>query len=112
MASGAPYDEAAKAAGVSSKTVYRRNKDQVFRERVEQLKQERARQITGGLLGLGVSAISQLAQLLESDDERIRVQAVKLVLDQNRHYRDREIIEEIAIRLKQVELEVQRRFGS
>jgi hypothetical protein len=88
LASGVSPAGAAKLAGVSEATCYRRLADPSFRQRVEAARSlfwERAL----GILSKGAAeSATVLRRLLRSDDGRIKLQAAKVLLEQGIKVRD------------------------
>jgi hypothetical protein len=80
LAAGKPIAQAAKEGQVCTKTVRRRLDDPDFRRKVDRLKAEAVSQGVA-LLGRSVTgAAVELARLLKSDDEKIRLQAAKEIV--------------------------------
>jgi len=78
---GAHAENAAVVAGISERTVYRRLADPVFRGRVDQARELLRESILARLTDAGLDAIGALETLMhESDDDRIRLQSAKTLL--------------------------------
>jgi len=73
--------DAARLARVSERTVYRRLKDEAFVQRVNQARTSLLQQAVGRLAKAVPKASDVLDKLLDSEDERVRLQAAKAVLD-------------------------------
>src|SRR5438128_1740636 len=81
LACGNTAKEAAEKAGVGERTVYRRLADQEFMARVNQARNLMIGQAVGRLSLTCAKAAETLEKLLDSDNERIRLQAAKAILD-------------------------------
>src|SRR5262245_53274724 len=81
LAGGAEVAEAARQAGCSARTAYRRLADPQFRRRVAELRGRAVEQSLGKVTGVLTVAADKLRGLLGSDDERVRLSAVKLVFE-------------------------------
>ncbi len=80
LAGGSIVEDAARSAGISPRTAYRRLADPAFSARVDELREEAVRQALGRLSALGTQAAGVLQGLLHSEDERVRLAAVRTVL--------------------------------
>lgn len=79
---GSHAENAAKVAGVSERTVYRRLADPGFRLRLESARESLRDSILSRLSDAASDAISILRELMEeSEDEKTRLQAAKALLD-------------------------------
>jgi len=81
LASGCHVENAAKLAGISQRTAYRRLSDPIFRSQLQQARQDLREAILARLADAGHDAIDTLWRLLESNDESIRLKAAKSLLD-------------------------------
>jgi hypothetical protein len=81
LAQGKTNAEAAKAAGVSERTIYRRLAEPPFRRRVRAIRAEMLREAIGRLAALRNDAIDALAGLLKGAKEQVRLRAAKTILD-------------------------------
>ncbi len=88
LAAGVSPGGAAKLAGVSEATVYRRLADPVFRHRVEDARAELWKRAMSVLSKSAVEGAIVLRRLLRNDDAKIRLQAAKIVLEQVIKVRD------------------------
>jgi hypothetical protein len=84
LAGGATVEGAARSAGVSPRTAYRRLDDPAFRGRVDEIRADMVRLATGRLAALGTEMIETLRALLGSKDDRIRLAAVRAGLAEMR----------------------------
>lgn len=82
LASGTPVEQAAKAAGVSKRTAYRRLADPRFAARLAQARDELISSALGELVEGASKAVQTLLALLDADDERVRLAAAKGHLEQ------------------------------
>jgi hypothetical protein len=80
LAGGATVEAAARSAGVSPRTAFRRSADPAFRALVDDFRAETVRQFVGQLSALGTSAVGALGELLQSEDQRVRLAAVRVAL--------------------------------
>jgi hypothetical protein len=81
LASGESIKEAALQAKMSERTVYRRLRNESFVQRVNQARTSMLQQAVGRLAKAVPKASEVLDKLLDSASERIRLQAVKVVID-------------------------------
>jgi hypothetical protein len=81
IVSGCHIENAARVAGISQRTAYRRLSDPAFRSQVQSARQDLRESILARLADAGHDAISSLWGLLQSDDESIRLKAAKVLLD-------------------------------
>jgi hypothetical protein len=81
LAQGKTVAAAAESVGISERTVYRRLSEPSFRRRVRDLRGEMVQSAIGRLTTLSGHALDELEQLLKNADGKIRMRAVKLVLD-------------------------------
>lgn len=87
LATGATVADAAKLAGVSERTAYRRLEDEGFRLLVAQLGSQIARRTYHRLTGLLEDAVAALEDLLQKrTPPQVRLSAAKLVLELRRLY--------------------------
>jgi hypothetical protein len=100
LASGVSPAAAAKLAGVSEATCYRRLADPSFRQRVEAARSAFWARALGILSRGAAESATVLRRLLRSDDGRLKLQAAKVLLEQGIKVRD---VVEIAQRLAALE---------
>ncbi len=81
LAGGASVRAAARKTGLSERTIYRRQTRTGFAALVQQLRQEMLRQAASRLVRMTGKAVHKLNQLLDSSDERVSLQACKLVVE-------------------------------
>lgn len=81
LASGDSVKDAARQAGCSERTVYRRLRNESFVQRINQARTSMLQQAVGRLAKAVPKASEVLDRLLDSPSERIRLQAVKVVID-------------------------------
>jgi len=82
LAAGAPVDQAAKTAGLSRRTAYRRLADPGFARRLAQARDELISNALGELVECASEAVATLRALLSASDERVRLGAAKCTLEQ------------------------------
>jgi transposase len=88
LAAGVIPAGAAKLAGVSEATAYRRLANPAFRQRVEDARAELWKRASAVLSKSAVEGAIVLRRLLRSDDAKVRLQAAKIVLEQGMKVRD------------------------
>jgi transposase len=88
LAAGVSPAGAAKLAGVSEATAYRRLATPAFRQRVEDARAELWKRAMSVLSKSAVEGAIVLRRLLRSDDAKIRLAAAKIVLEQGLRVRD------------------------
>ena len=77
---GATVKEAAKAAGISERTAYRRRNDEEFRRESRKLAAISFQDAAGQLLFLSTKAVAKAGNLLDSDSDQIQLGAIRIVL--------------------------------
>jgi len=82
FAAGCAVEEAAKRAGTSSRTAYRRLANPSFARRLAHARDEILSAALGELVDSVSEAITTLRSLLNASDERIRLAASKATLEQ------------------------------
>ena len=82
LAAGSTVEDAAKAAGLSSRTAYRRLADPGFARRLAQTRDELISNALGELVDCASEAVATLRALLSASDERVRLSAAKSTLEQ------------------------------
>jgi hypothetical protein len=108
LAAGVSPAGAAKLAGVSEATTYRRLANPTFRQRVEDARAELWKRAMAVLSKSAVEGAIVLRRLLRSDDSKIRLQAAKIVLEQGIKVQD---MVEIAQRVAALEKIAEARNG-
>jgi hypothetical protein len=105
LGNGASYARAAKIAKTSSKTVYRKMRDdRTFRRRVEERTQEHVREVVGGLGALAHDAIEVLrTRMFDGSNPAEQLRAAGLVFSQLVKFRQ---VAEFENRLREVEVQV------
>lgn len=82
LVSGCHVENAAKSAGISERTAYRRLADPEFKEKIDQARRSLRESILAKLADAGHDAIAVLMDLMHSaEDEVTRLKAAKAVLD-------------------------------
>lgn len=82
LASGVSVEVAAKMAGISIRTAYRRLSDPAFARRLTEARDELMRQTLAELIDSASEAVATLRGLLKSPDDRVKLNAAKSTLDQ------------------------------
>lgn len=82
LASGSSVEDAAKAAGVSVRTAYRRLADPLFARRLAEARDELISGALSELVQSASEAVATLRALLNASDERVRLGAAKSTLEQ------------------------------
>jgi hypothetical protein len=88
LASGVSPATAAKLAGISEATCYRRLADEAFRQRVDAARSSFWERALGILSKGATESATALRKLLHSEDGRLQLQAAKIVLEQGIKVRD------------------------
>jgi hypothetical protein len=108
LAGGGSNTDAAKAAGVSKRTVLRWRADEVmFADQVETIRSEMLTEAAGLLAHTTAAAAGKLAEIIESGDDRHALTASRIVLEMASRYRIDQALEhrisslEIAAGLRQ-----------
>ena len=88
LAAGQSNADAAKAAGVTTRTVTRWRADEVaFADRIEDLRSEMLTEAAGLLAHATTAASRKLAEIIEEGEERHQLTAARVVLDMASRYR-------------------------
>ena len=101
LAGGATVQEAARSAGVSESTVYRRLNDGVFRQRVAEARSEMLSRAVGTLARVSTAAAVTLAQLLKAEAESVRLGAARSVLEMAVKFHETEQLEQRIAQLEE-----------
>jgi hypothetical protein len=110
LAAGRSVLQAAQAAGLSERTVYRRLASPAFQRRLAALRDELITAALGELVCCASQAVSKLRALLEARDERVQLQAARALLDQALRLREAVALEQrLAALERQAERERTRR---
>ena len=80
LAQGLSVRQAAKAAGVSERTAHRRRKDVKLQRRVKGLRHAEFQRVAGQISMAAQEAVPALCELLKSEKESTRLQAVRIAL--------------------------------
>jgi hypothetical protein len=100
LASGCTVRDAAREAGCGERTVHTWLTDPAFRNRVSQVRTELFGRAVGRLSRLAGRAADSLGELLEAQNESVRLQAAKTILEAGARLRE---ALELAQRLDDVE---------
>lgn len=87
LASGRSVNEAAKAAGISRATVYRRLEESDFKNELDRVRRETLDRTTAQLSEAGLAAVKTLRELLKSGKELVRLSAARCILEVGDRYR-------------------------
>jgi hypothetical protein len=102
LAAGQGSADAAKAAGVTSRTVARWRADEVaFADRIEDLRSEMLTEAAGLLAHTTTAAAHKLAEIIDTGEERHQLTASRVVLEMASRYRVDQALES---RIKSLEL--------
>ena len=82
LAAGSPVEQAARSAGLSTRTAYRRLAEPGFARRLAQARDELISSALGELVECASEAVATLRALLSAGDERVRLGAAKSTLEQ------------------------------
>jgi hypothetical protein len=82
LAAGSSVEQAARSAGLSARTAYRRLADPSFARRLAQARDELISSALGELVECASEAVATLRALLSASDERVRLGAAKSTLEQ------------------------------
>ncbi len=94
LASGGSNTDAAKAAGVTSRTVARWRADELaFADRIEDLRSEMLTEAAGLLAAATTAAAARLAEIIEVGEERHQLTASRLVLELASRYLNDQALE-------------------
>jgi transposase len=93
-ASGTSLREAARTAGISESTAYRRLKDPAFRRRISEIRTSFLNQAVGLLCEDATKAVSTLKELLSARSESVRLSAARAILELGPKLREQTELEE------------------
>lgn len=100
IARGLSVPEAADTAGLSERTAYRRLNAPDFREEVSKLRRLAWERAASRLSDVATKAVDTLAQLMESGDEKLKLQAAVKCLELGSSFREILDLEERLSRLE------------
>ena len=110
LAAGQSSADAAKAAGVTTRTVTRWRADEVaFADRIEDLRSEMLTEAAGLLAHATTAAARKLAEIIEEGAERHSLTASRIVLEMASRYRVDQALE---IRIRSLEIAAGVRQGN
>lgn len=81
LAAGSTTKDAAKTAGVSESTIYRRLREPEFRGAVSEARRVMIEQAVGALSDASSAAVTTLKGLLEADAETVKLGAARAILE-------------------------------
>ncbi len=108
LAKGLAVAQAATAAGVAVRTAFEWRADPAFAARVKELRGELFAQAVGILASVNGLAAAKIGCLIQSDDEKVALAAVKATLELGRSLRETEDLQE---RLAELEERLRAREG-
>jgi len=94
IASGTSLREAARSAGISESTAYRRLKDPAFSRRVSEIRTSFLSEAVGRLSEAANEAVSTLKALLTARSESVRLSAARTILELGPKLREQAELEE------------------
>jgi len=104
LAAGGTSTEAAKAAGVTVRTIRRwRNDEPRFADSVDDARSQMLAEAAGILAASSTVAALRLAEIVQSEEERHALTAARVVLDQASRYKNDQALED---RISALELAV------
>ena len=81
LARGDTFDQAAEAAGVNRRTVYRWRKNPRFAAKVRQIRDEMVSEAAGRLAATITAGINALVKLLDDENPAVRLRAATEIID-------------------------------
>jgi hypothetical protein len=112
LAGGATVEAAAALCEVSERTIYRRLKDPAFKARVAQARADLVERSLGHLSLGAVDAAVTLRNLLEAEDNRVKLGAARAILELGLKVRDSVEIEARLRTLEEQQALQERRAGT
>jgi AcrR family transcriptional regulator len=109
LASGITVEDAAARTKVGVTTVYRRLKDEAFRQHVRDVRAEILGRSVGRLSDATVAAVETLRQLLTAEGDQVKLGAARAILDQVVRLREHTDIEERLAALESAAAGLERR---
>jgi hypothetical protein len=103
LAEGATHEEAAKLAGVSTKTIQRRRHEPKFARALDDRRRQRVGEVTGRLVAGSRAAVETLLGALEAESMWDRLTAARAILDLGRRYHRELAEEDLVVRLEALE---------
>lgn len=94
LASGLTVEDAAARANVGVTTVYRRFKDEAFRQQVRDVRSRILSRSVGRLSDATVAAVTTLRLLLTAEGDQVKLGAARAILDQVVRLREHTDLEE------------------
>lgn len=110
LAAGSSVEQAARSAGVSERTAYRRLADPAFRSRLAIVRDDLVREALGDLVGSASAAVATLRRLLAASNEHVQLGAARALLDQLLRLREAlELAQRVSALERRLERERRRR---
>lgn len=94
FAGGSKVEDAAREAGVSESTAYRRLRDADFKKRVADARAAMVSRVVGQLADASTTAAATLRRLLNADSENVRLGAARAILELGSKLREGEELEQ------------------
>lgn len=88
LASSKTNQEASDLSGIPERTVYRRLKKRVFKQRVAEARDDIFQRVNGQLADINAAAVQRLDELIHSGNDTVAIQAIRLALDHTRKQRE------------------------
>lgn len=101
LAGGLTREEAARQAGVSERTIYRRLQTAEFRGAVQAARDQMVSEAVGQLVTLSAAATATLRKLLEARSEHVRLLACRAILELGKAWREGESLEKRIVDLEE-----------
>ncbi len=101
LAAGCSVKEAARRAGITARTAFRKLGDHEFRRRVTETRAQIFERTAARLAALTLSAVSTLRKLLDAEAEPVRLGAARAILDSATRLRAEIETEQRLLRLEQ-----------
>jgi hypothetical protein len=101
LACGATQKSAAEKAGISESTVARRLRDPAFQERLDATRADMVQRTASALTAASMEAVKGLLELMRSDDERVRLGAIRTILEHSTKLREESDLAQRVARLEE-----------
>jgi hypothetical protein len=101
LACGATQKSAAEKAGISERTVARRLQDPKFLKCLQTRRAEMVERTASALTAASMEAVKGLLELMRSDDERVRLGAIRTILEHSTRLREESDLAQRVARLEE-----------
>jgi hypothetical protein len=101
LACGATQKSAAEKAGISESTVARRLHDPAFQERLQATRADMVQRTASALTAASMEAVKGLLELMRSGDERVRLGAIRTILEHSTKLREESDLAQRVARLEE-----------